>query len=116
MRHLSGQGISSMATTVSVDGQREGAFNPGEFDGRKKAPVPAMKMSVIGGEGPKVVHSSGRRPILAISLLIIVAAFTVRLQGIGRPFWLDEAWVANSVSTPSLLDSFYYDTWLQTTP
>ena len=30
--------------------------------------------------------------------------------------WLDEAWVANSVLSPSLSGMFYYPDWLQTTP
>jgi hypothetical protein len=49
-------------------------------------------------------------------LLIVISAVAVRLRGIGRPFWLDEAWVANSALAPSLRESFRYDTWLQTTP
>ena len=49
-------------------------------------------------------------------VLIILSAVAARLPGIGRPFWLDEAWVANSALTPSLRESFRYDTWLQTSP
>jgi hypothetical protein len=49
-------------------------------------------------------------------LLIVLSAAVVRLRGIGRPFWLDEAWVANSALAPSLGEAFRYDTWLQTTP
>jgi len=30
--------------------------------------------------------------------------------------WLDEAWVANSVLTPTLSEMFYYDRWVQSTP
>jgi len=52
----------------------------------------------------------------AIWSLIILSAVVVRLPEIGRPFWLDEAWVVNSALTPSLRDSFRYDTWLQTSP
>jgi len=57
-----------------------------------------------------------QRSTQATWLLIILSAVAVRLPGIGRPFWLDEAWVANSALTPTLLESFRYDTWLQTSP
>lgn len=57
-----------------------------------------------------------QRGTQATWLLIILSAIAVRLPGIGRPFSLDEAWVANSALAPSLRDSFRYDTWLQTTP
>ncbi len=49
-------------------------------------------------------------------VLIVLSGIAVRLPGIGRPFWLDEAWVANSALAASLRQAFYYDTWLQTTP
>jgi 4-amino-4-deoxy-L-arabinose transferase-like glycosyltransferase len=49
-------------------------------------------------------------------LLIVLSAVALRIRGIGRPFWLDEAWVANSALASSLRDSFQYDTWLQTNP
>jgi hypothetical protein len=52
----------------------------------------------------------------AIWLLIFLSGAALRLRGIGRPLWLDEAWVANSVLTPSLKECFHYETWLQTTP
>ncbi len=57
-----------------------------------------------------------QRWIQATWSLIVLVAVAVRLPGIGRPFWLDEAWVANSALAPSLSDSFRYDTWLQTSP
>jgi predicted membrane-bound mannosyltransferase len=52
----------------------------------------------------------------ATRLLIVLSAVALRIRGIGRPFWLDEAWVANSALASSLRDSFQYDTWLQTNP
>lgn len=55
-------------------------------------------------------------PMLVTWLLIVISAAALRLRGIGRPFWLDEAWVANSALAPSLRESFRYDVWLQTTP
>jgi uncharacterized membrane protein len=57
-----------------------------------------------------------KRLIQATSLLIVFSAVVVRIPGIGRPFWLDEAWVANSALASSLRDSFQYDSWLQTNP
>jgi hypothetical protein len=49
-------------------------------------------------------------------LLIIALAVAVRLPGITRGIWIDEAWVANSVLSRTWHDVFYYPNWLQTTP
>lgn len=57
-----------------------------------------------------------RRLAQATWLLIVLSAIAVRIPGIGRPFWLDEAWVANSALASFLHGSFQYETWLQTTP
>lgn len=40
----------------------------------------------------------------------------LRISGLGRSLWLDEAWVANSISARSLSGMFYYDDWLQSSP
>ena len=74
-----------------------------------------------------VPHGRGRpfsKPICFCSTLDpgnMVSSLSFQLlrfasAGIGRPFWLDEAWVANSALASSLRDSFQYDTWLQTNP
>jgi hypothetical protein len=46
----------------------------------------------------------------------LLATLTLGIYGIGRSLWLDEAWVANSVLSPSLSGMFYYPDWLQTSP
>lgn len=56
-----------------------------------------------------------------ITARLIIAAVAVcglafRLFGLSRSLWLDEAWVANSVTARSLAGMFYYDSWLQTSP
>ena len=45
----------------------------------------------------------------------LLAALAIRFQS-GRSLWLDEAWVANSATAPSLHDVFFYPHWLQTSP
>jgi 4-amino-4-deoxy-L-arabinose transferase-like glycosyltransferase len=59
----------------------------------------------------------GGLPVLALILggLLLVGAI-MRLSYLDRSLWLDEAWVANSVQSPTLHEAFYYDDWLQTTP
>ena len=49
-------------------------------------------------------------------LLLVVIAIPLRIHSLDRSFWLDEAWVANSLLEPDLSSVFYYDAWLQTTP
>jgi hypothetical protein len=58
--------------------------------------------------------AQNRWNLAAVGLVLATAAFGIR--GIGRSLWLDEAWVANSISAPSLDGMFYYPEWLQTTP
>ena len=43
-------------------------------------------------------------------------AAAMGLLGIGRSLWLDEAWVANSLLSPTLSGMFFYPEWLQTSP
>jgi hypothetical protein len=59
-----------------------------------------------------------RRPVTIYVVAIGVALYGLaqRSSGLGRSLWLDEAWVANSVTTPSLKAMFYYDAWLQSSP
>ena len=60
---------------------------------------------------------STRRPFLFFALAgLLLAGVPVRLSSLDRSLWLDEAWVANSIQSASLYQSFYYDHWLQTTP
>jgi 4-amino-4-deoxy-L-arabinose transferase-like glycosyltransferase len=58
------------------------------------------------------------RNLLLIALLQIIfwAGVYFRAVGVSRSFWLDEAWVANSVLEPSIRAMFFYGAWLQTTP
>ncbi len=60
----------------------------------------------------------GRRPRLAIAWLaaLLAVGAAVRLHGLGRSLWLDEAWVANSVLAPGLAEMLRYEAWLQTSP
>jgi hypothetical protein len=59
-----------------------------------------------------------RRSITIYIVAIGVALYGLaqRSSGLGRSLWLDEAWVANSVTAPSLKAMFYYDAWLQSSP
>lgn len=50
----------------------------------------------------------------ACGLFLLGVFFRVHL--LNRSLWLDEAWVANSLTTTTLYESFYYADWLQTTP
>jgi len=52
---------------------------------------------------------------------LVIAAIGIwgiasRAVGLDRSLWLDEAWVANSVTAKSLAGMFWYDPWLQTSP
>jgi hypothetical protein len=62
-------------------------------------------------------HLARRRATIYI-ITIVVGVYGVlqRCSGLRRSLWLDEAWVANSVSAPSLKGMFYYDTWVQSSP
>jgi len=52
------------------------------------------------------------------TLLLVVAGCSLmfRVLGLGRSLWIDEAWLANSVTTESLTGMFQYEAWLQTSP
>lgn len=47
---------------------------------------------------------------------VALSGIALRLVGLGRSAWLDEAWVANSVDALTWSGMFYYDAWLQTSP
>lgn len=72
--------------------------------------------------GIAVLHSDPAAPVpwpLAHSLLLValcMAGIALRMSCAGRPYWIDEAWVLNSVLSPSLGAMFNYREWLQTTP
>jgi len=48
--------------------------------------------------------------------ILLLATVALGLFGMDRSLWLDEAWVANSLRTPTLGAMFRYPGWLQTTP
>jgi dolichyl-phosphate-mannose-protein mannosyltransferase len=52
----------------------------------------------------------------AAFIIIALLAIVLRLNVIHYSLWLDEAWVANSILSPSLSGMLYYDRWVQTTP
>jgi len=52
---------------------------------------------------------------LAISA-VAICGVAFRSVGLRRSLWLDEAWVANSVTAGSWADMFWYHPWLQTSP
>ncbi len=55
------------------------------------------------------------RDLLAAAVLAL-STLALGIFGLGRSLWLDEAWVANSVTARSLSGMFYYPDWLQTSP
>lgn len=57
------------------------------------------------------------RPLVFLVLGgLLLAGVITRIHLLDRSLWLDEAWVANSIRSPSLQQAIYYDGWLQTTP
>jgi len=44
-----------------------------------------------------------------IAIAVAVYGVVLRVAGLGRSLWLDEAWVANSVASPTLAKMFYYN-------
>jgi len=53
---------------------------------------------------------------LAVYAVLILASLPARLMAMRASLWLDEAWVANSILSPSWKEMFYYPRWLQSTP
>lgn len=64
-----------------------------------------------------VPHSTSW-PLAASVLLcgLLTLGMALRLSCAERPFWIDEAWVLNSLRSASLADMFAYRDWVQTTP
>lgn len=58
----------------------------------------------------------GARIEFALVALIVCTGIGLRLLGLERGLWYDEAWVLDSVRAPSLNAMFYYTDWAQTTP
>ncbi len=50
------------------------------------------------------------------TMVIVVTVLALGLFGIGRSLWVDEAWVANSIQSPTLHGMFFYPGWLQVSP
>lgn len=53
---------------------------------------------------------------LSLASILFLVGFALRMDGLDRSLWLDEAWVANSILEPSIPAMFYYERWLQTSP
>lgn len=57
------------------------------------------------------------RTIIALGFgVVAIAGCAIRLNLMALSLWEDEAWVANSVLSPSIRGMFYYPPWLQTSP
>lgn len=52
----------------------------------------------------------------AILALLLIATILTRCHSMDRSLWADEAWVANSVLEPTISETLYYRSWLQTSP
>lgn len=57
-----------------------------------------------------------RRLFWWLAALMVAAGIAARLNGLLVSFWMDEAWVANSLLGGTWRDVFYYPAWLQTSP
>lgn len=55
-------------------------------------------------------------PFGQASVYALLLSLPGRLSEMGRSLWLDEAWVANSLLTPSLAETFYFERWTQSSP
>jgi hypothetical protein len=64
-------------------------------------------------------RSTDRRASRLTLLALILAFLTgacLRFASLDRAFWIDEAWVLNSVQTPTIGAMLDYEGWAQTTP
>src|SRR4051812_28529786 len=63
---------------------------------------------------PRAVNSR----ILGATVIgaLFIAGTITRVYLLNRSLSLDEAWLANAITSPSLHDAIYYRDWLQTTP
>ena len=74
---------------------------------------------VIDAGAPAGWLESGRlttRLITVALALVVLLGISARLNGLLVSFWMDEAWVANSLIEPTWAGVFYYPHWLQTSP
>jgi len=53
---------------------------------------------------------------LSLVAILFLVGVALRIDGLDRSLWLDEAWVANSILEPNIVAMFYYERWLQTSP
>jgi hypothetical protein len=53
---------------------------------------------------------------ILVYALLILASLPARLGTMRASLWLDEAWVANSILSPSWKGMFYYPDWVQSSP
>jgi hypothetical protein len=81
---------------------------------RARTTKPGAAESSRVGRLSKVRAGPVRAQLATVALLTLT--LVLGLYGIERSLWLDEAWVANSVSAPTLGAMFYYPNWLQTSP
>ena len=54
--------------------------------------------------------------IYLLTALIVLIGLGIRLDGYPLSLWNDEAWLANSVAAHSWTDTYFYPSWLQTSP
>jgi predicted membrane-bound mannosyltransferase len=52
----------------------------------------------------------------AVLGLLLIATVLTRCHSMNRSLWMDEAWVANSILEPTISETIYYRSWLQTSP
>jgi hypothetical protein len=60
--------------------------------------------------------SAAPRWVFATCAALVLLGAILRLRGIDKSLWLDEAWVANSLLADSVRGMLFYDRWLQTSP
>ncbi len=51
-----------------------------------------------------------------LTILLLSLTIPARLARLNNSLWLDEAWVANSLVTPSFHDMFFFPAWVQVNP
>jgi 4-amino-4-deoxy-L-arabinose transferase-like glycosyltransferase len=110
--------------------RRDGCMIAGVLEVKKEISIQSMGLllkqklksdltSRVGRHYPlRLMVRLSRARLTTYSIIVGVAACCLFLVvfGFGRSLWLDEAWVANSATAGSLVDVFYYPSWLQTSP
>ncbi|HJT89468.1 MAG TPA: glycosyltransferase family 39 protein [Bryobacteraceae bacterium] len=69
----------------------------------------------MAGRKADTAQSISRWEVAAYAALVLLT-IPARLLLMRSSLWLDEAWVANSVQSPSLGEMFRYSHWVQSTP